>query len=84
MILRRQKPDMPRPYRMWLYPLPSLVALGGWTFVLATSGAKSLIVGLVSLVVGVIGFLIWSRHTQRWPFETPPIDRNAIEPVKTG
>ena len=22
-------PDMPRPYRMWLYPLPNLVALFG-------------------------------------------------------
>ena len=25
-------PDMPRPYRMWLYPLPALVALLGWIF----------------------------------------------------
>ncbi len=28
-LLRRRAPDMPRPYRMWLYPLPSLVALAG-------------------------------------------------------
>ena len=26
-LLRRQAPNMPRPYRMWLYPLPALVAL---------------------------------------------------------
>jgi len=69
MILRRRRPEMPRPYRMWLYPLPSLIALLGWFFVLATSGAISLLVGLVSLVFGVIAFLIWSRFTNRWPFE---------------
>ncbi len=73
MILRRRAPEMNRPYRMWLYPLPSLIALLGWCFVLATSGAKPLLVGVISLVLGVIGFLIWSRCTHRWPFavETP-------------
>ncbi|MCI0535790.1 MAG: APC family permease, partial [Verrucomicrobiales bacterium] len=68
MILRRRAPNMPRPYRMRLYPLPSLVALLGWFFVLATSGAKPLLVGGVSLALGVIGFLIWSHCTHRWPF----------------
>ena len=29
MLLRQRKPDMERPYRIWLYPLPSLVAAGG-------------------------------------------------------
>src|SRR5256885_8999983 len=33
MLLRRRAPDMPRPYRMWLYPVPALVALLGWVFV---------------------------------------------------
>src|SRR5207249_4482427 len=37
MLLRRQAPHMPRPYRMWLYPLPALVALAGWIFVFATT-----------------------------------------------
>lgn len=76
MILRSRVPDIPRPYRMRLYPLPSLIALLGWFFVLATSGAKSLLVGLVSLVFGVIAFLIWSRYNNRWPF--------AIETLKEG
>ena len=30
-------PGMPRPYRMWLYPVPALVALVGWIFVFATT-----------------------------------------------
>jgi hypothetical protein len=30
MRLRQLKPDTERPFRMWLYPLPCLVALVGW------------------------------------------------------
>ncbi|MCA1673865.1 MAG: hypothetical protein LC799_17230, partial [Actinobacteria bacterium] len=50
----------------------------GWFFVLATSGITALLVGLVSLVMGVIGFLVWSRFTGRWPFVIPT---GAGEPV---
>ena len=28
-VLRRGQPDLDRPYKMWLYPLPSLIALVG-------------------------------------------------------
>src|SRR5450756_925651 len=27
-VLRRRFPDRPRPFRMWLYPIPAIVALG--------------------------------------------------------
>ena len=26
LILRKRHPEMPRPFRMWLYPLPALLA----------------------------------------------------------
>src|SRR5205823_9901318 len=31
-LLRQRRPDLPRPFRIWLYPVPSLVALVGWIF----------------------------------------------------
>src|SRR6059058_6227889 len=40
MRLRQLKPDANRPFRMWLYPLPALVALLGWIFLFVTSGAQ--------------------------------------------
>jgi amino acid transporter len=67
-LLRIHRPDMPRPFRMWLYPLPALVALAGWIFLLLTSGWRLVALGLVTLALGVVCFLIWSRHTRRWPF----------------
>src|SRR6478609_9082696 len=38
-LLRLRAPEMPRPYRMWLYPVPAVVALLGWVFVFATTQA---------------------------------------------
>src|SRR5207245_2536919 len=36
-LLRKNAPDLPRPYRMWLYPVPAVIALLGWIFVFATT-----------------------------------------------
>jgi amino acid transporter len=67
-LLRRHAPDLPRPYRMWLYPLPALVALLGWIFVFATTQVRVIFFGLGVLALGSVTFLIWSWRTQRWPF----------------
>jgi amino acid transporter len=60
--LRKTQPDGPRPFRMWLYPAPVLIALTGWTFVFATSGAKVIGFGLLSLGAGVVAYLAWQRR----------------------
>jgi amino acid transporter len=67
-LLRRHAPDMPRPYLMWLYPVPAVVALMGWTFVFATTQPKVILFGVGALVVGCVAFVVWSRRTRRWPF----------------
>jgi amino acid transporter len=68
-LLRRLKPDMERPFRMWLYPLPSLIAFVGWTFLFATSGGSLIIYSLIGLLAGVGAFMIWAASNGRWPFE---------------
>ncbi|HEY8164153.1 MAG TPA: APC family permease [Gemmatimonadaceae bacterium] len=67
-LLRRRAPDMPRPYRMWLYPVPALVALLGWIFVFVTTQIRVILFGVGVLALGCAAFLLWSRHTKRWPF----------------
>lgn len=67
-LLRRRSPGMPRPYRIWLYPLPSLVALLGWVFIFATSDLYIILFGLGTLVLGVAFFFVWSWRSARWPF----------------
>ena len=68
-LLRRRAPDMPRPYRMWLYPLPSLVALLGWIFIFATTPPAVIAFGLGALLLGVLCFAAWSWRGRTWPFE---------------
>jgi amino acid transporter len=71
-LLRKTRPDLPRPYRMWLYPLPSFVAFVGWLFIFATSGAQIILFGLGTLLVGVACFFLWSWRVQGWPFKPAP------------
>ena len=66
--LRRQAPEMERPFRIWLYPVPVFVALAGWIFLLVTTNRITLAYAMATLVAGVIFFLVWSRWTRRWPF----------------
>ena len=68
MLLRRNAPEMPRPYRMWLYPAPALVALLGWIFVFATTQLEVILFGVGVLALGFVAFLFWSWNTKRWPF----------------
>jgi len=68
-LLRRTRPDMPRPYRIWLYPLPTIIAFVGWVFLFVTSEPKIIAFGLGALALGVVAFLVWSRLSGQWPFK---------------
>jgi amino acid transporter len=64
-ILRTTRPEVRLPFRMWLYPLPSLLALIGWTFVLTTAKPFILVVALGVLASGCVVFAGWQflqRH----------------------
>jgi basic amino acid/polyamine antiporter, APA family len=67
-LLRRRRPDLPRPYRIWAYPLPLGIALVGWVFVFATTQPPILLFGLGVLAVGLAGFALWSWRAGTWPF----------------
>jgi amino acid transporter len=68
LLRRRREPRIKMPYRMWLYPVPSFVALVGWVFIFATSDWYIILFGLGTLALGALFFLAWSWHTGRWPF----------------
>jgi amino acid transporter len=68
MLLRKLQPDRPRPYRIWLYPLPCLLALVGWLFMYLSAGVPFMALGAVTLLVGVGAFVTWSASRKTWPF----------------
>jgi amino acid transporter len=55
-LLRQRMPAGEMPFRMWLYPVPSLIALVGWVFVLVTSSHEALLLAASVLVLGVVVF----------------------------
>ena len=67
--LRHRRPDVERPFRMWLYPLPSVIAMAGWIFVIATSGWRYIASGLGMIAVGIAAYLWRARSAHEWPFE---------------
>jgi amino acid transporter len=78
-VLRRRQPNLPRPYKMWLYPLPSIVALVGWLYIYKSAGTKPILLSLVWLVAGGIAFLIWARAERTWPFGPKEIRESFLE-----
>lgn len=71
-LLRARAPQMNRPFKMWLYPIPGIVSLFGWLFVLGTATPKSLMFALAVLVIGSAAYAIRAKRRREWPF------RNAV------
>ena len=72
-LLRRYRPDLRRPFQMWLYPLPSVVAFGGWAYILVSSGLTYVLAGTALLLAGVIAYLWRARLAAEWPFAAPEV-----------
>lgn len=62
MVLRQRRPDMPRPFRMWLYPLPAILAFIGFVYVIVMR-PKSLEAIRIAALVAIVGtILFWVRR----------------------
>jgi len=65
--LRRESPQLERPFRMWLYPVPALIALVGWVFLFLTTDKPTILYSLAALVLGIVLFLVWRVWTGKYP-----------------
>jgi len=79
-VLRRRQPNLRRPYRMWLYPLPSIIALVGWAYVYYSSGPVPILFSIAWVAVGVVAYLLWARFVEHtWPFGPKEIKEEYLE-----
>ncbi len=71
MILRKRRPDLPRPFRMWFYPLPPLLATFGFLYVLymRPNALKEIRYAAVIVTLGTATFLARSWRRREWPWE---------------
>jgi len=67
MILRRTRPEMPRPYRMWGYPVTPVLflAVAVW-FLVNTVVTRPLpaLAGLAFIATGIPVYFVWRRSAQ--------------------
>lgn len=69
LYLRQTRPDFPRPYRMWLYPIPALVAIAGFIYILVSRKdfLKEVRYGTVIVIVGVLIYVWQAWREGGWP-----------------
>ena len=68
-VVRSRRPELQLPFRMWLYPLPSAIALAGWLAIVAASGPVYVAVAAAIVVLGIGAYLWRAKRTAEWPFE---------------
>jgi fructoselysine transporter len=83
-VLRKRQPNLARPYKMFLYPLPSVVAAVGWLTIYcfadkANAGVHPIEWSLAWLALGCVAFLIWARTEKSWPFGPKEIREQFLE-----
>ena len=71
MIFRKTQPDHERPFRMWLYPIPALLALLGFFYILISRDnfEREVLLAIGLIVLGTAAYLIRARRRKEWPFE---------------
>ena len=67
-LIRRYRKDIHRPFSMPLYPLPAIVALLGWLYILATGEAVYVLTGIALVAFGVLAYLWRARRLAEWPW----------------
>ena len=72
-VLRIRRPDLPRPFRMWLYPLPAILAFLGFAYIVIRrhDALKQVRYAAVILVAGLIIYAVRAFHNREWPFAPP-------------
>jgi amino acid transporter len=70
MLLRVQRPELERPFKIPLYPLPPLAAIAGFLFILLnrSHALGGLAVAALIAISGTGIYLVRARRLGQWPF----------------
>ncbi len=79
-VLRIRRPDLPRPFRMWLYPLPALIAAASFLFILISrkNFLREVRYAGVILVVGLAIYIVRAWRHREWPFAESALDSSRL------
>jgi fructoselysine transporter len=57
------------PFKMWLYPVPVVIAILGWMGIFFSTGRKPMLASLGAMLAGILIYLGRARLLGQWPFE---------------
>lgn len=65
--LRRTRPEMRRPFKMWLYPLPPLLAIAGFSYILVerVNFQREILGAAVVIAAGTVAYAVRERVGMR-------------------
>ncbi len=69
-VLRHTQPNMVRPFRVWLYPIPPLIAIAGFLYILFARPAfeRELFFAFLIVLTGSALYLARAAKCHEWPF----------------
>jgi len=69
MLRMNKKNDIVFPYKMPLFPVPVILAIAMWIFILISTGSNLMTGGLLIILLGAIVYFIKAKMKQEWPFK---------------
>lgn len=84
LLLRKRHPNFPRPFRMWLYPLPAIFAMTCWLYIFAVQALEPNGWKYMVYVLGVFGsgiglYFFIAKRQRYWPFACRELDLPVVE-----
>jgi amino acid transporter len=68
--IRLYRKEIALPFKMWLYPLPAVVALIGWIYLAATPDQRQYLgTAAILLLLGLVAYFVRARILKSWPLE---------------
>ncbi len=76
LLLSRSRPEVKRPFRMWLYPAPALFALGSWLYIFFIQsfnpdGWIYMLYVCAVIGTGLVLYFFFARRQKIWPYRSP-------------
>ena len=68
-LLRRRWGSERLPFRMWLYPVPVIAAVGGWAGIFIATGRRPMLASVAAATAGILVYLIRAKWQKQWPFQ---------------
>jgi amino acid transporter len=68
MLLRKALGAGNIPFKMWLYPVPAVIAIFLWISIMLSTGTWFALSGVGMMLLGIVVFMVRAKILRQWPF----------------